>query len=163
MADHPFAAEAEIVKRATGFPAAIAAELAIAGGLLRCETCQGERPLDDVAGYVRDGWPRHCGARMTWVTLRALAFESREVPDGFELVAVPDEDWRIEVGRECVRQLAGHRVCRAPSVASLNRGKMTRHGLVPAWWPYCPAHLYSRWIEDGRVWHWVLREAGEAS
>lgn len=152
MNDFPFAVEADIAKRAAGL-----------GGILRCEECGGERPADDIAGYLRNGWPSHCGTTMTYVTLKLLAAESREVPEGFELVAVPDDDWRVEGGRECTRQLAGHRVCHAPSVASLNRGKMTRRGPVPAWWPYCPAHLYNRWIENGQVMHWVLRERGEAS
>jgi hypothetical protein len=163
MTDHPFAAEADTVKRAQALPGAIAADLSLHGGVLRCEECGGQKPLGDVASYLSNGWPSHCGKTMTWVTLRALAFESREVPDGFELVAVPDEDWRIEPGKPCTRRLKGNLVCRQPSAASVNRGKMTRRGPVPAWWPYCPAHLYNRWIEDGRVWRWVLREAGEAS
>jgi hypothetical protein len=153
VTDFPFAEDADI--------AGHAAELS--GGILRCEECGGERPADDVAGYLRDGWPRHCGTTMTYVTLKLLAAESREVPDGFELAAVPDGDWRVEPGKPCTRRLKGNLVCRKPSAASVNRGKMTRRGLVPAWWPHCPAHLYNRWIEGGRVWRWVLREAGEAS
>ena len=36
----------------------------------------------------------------------------------------------------------------------------TMNGLAPGWWPHCVSHLQGRWIEDGKVWHWVLREAG---
>lgn len=162
MTNHPFAAEAEIVKRATGLPAAIAADLTVFGGILRCESCHGERPLDDITGYLRTGWPQHCGKTMTWVTLKLLAAESREVPDGYELAAVADADWRTEAGKLCVQKLKGRRTCRRPSVAALNRRQyraatMTR---VDAWWPYCQAHLFGRWIESGSVMHWILRETG---
>lgn len=28
------------------------------------------------------------------------------------------------------------------------------------WWAYCERHLYGRWIEDGKVVGWVLRQDG---
>jgi hypothetical protein len=165
VTDFPFAAEADIVKRATGLPAAIAADLSVAGGILRCEECGGERPADDIAGYLRNGWPRHCGHTMTWVTLRELAFENwGEVPEGYELVAVPDDDWRIEADRPCRRAGARSKACGKPSVASLNRPRRLRatdyhpEQRADSFWPYCVDHLYGRWIEDGKVMHWVLRE-----
>lgn len=163
MTGHPFAAEAEIVKRATGLTGAIAADLSLFGGILRCEECGGERSLDDVAGYLSHGWPQHCGKTMTWVTLKLLAAESWDVPEGYELAAVVDEDWRLEPGKSCTRKLKGNRACRAPSVASLNRGRTARATsgrTTPSWWPHCIDHLYGRWIADGRIMHWVLREAG---
>jgi len=149
VTDHPAAA------------AAIASDLSVFGGILRCGACKGERPLDDIAGYLSRGWPEHCGQTMTWVTLRELAAENREVPDGYELAAVPDDDWRLEAGKPCTRRLKGNRVCREPSAASLNRGRTARatSGTVtPAWWPHCASHLYGRWIENQQVMHWVLRE-----
>jgi hypothetical protein len=63
---------AAIVKHAVGIVAAIAADLAPLGGILRCRTCHGERPLGDVAGSLRSGWPKCCGQTMTWVTQRQL-------------------------------------------------------------------------------------------
>jgi hypothetical protein len=156
--DHPFAEEADIVKHATGLP----------GGILRCEECGGERPADDIAGYLRNGWPRHCGTTMTYVTLKLLAAESREVPEGYELVAVPDDDWRIDEGRRCRRAGRHGKACGKPSVASLNRPRRLRatdyrqERQVDSWWPYCPSHLYGRWIESGNVMHWVLREKEDA-
>lgn len=139
-----------------------AADLMTAGGILRCEECGGERPLDDVAGYLSRGWPKHCGRTMTWVTLKMLAAENwGEVPEGFELAAVPDETWRLDPGKPCRHRLKGNRVCREPSAASLNRGRTSRATsgrVIPAWWPYCIDHLRGRWIADGQVWHWVLRE-----
>lgn len=158
MNDFPFAVEADIAKRAAGL-----------GGILRCEECGGERPADDVAGYLRNGWPRHCGTTMTYVTLKLLAAESRgEVPEGYELVAVPDDDWRVEAGIPCRRQGARSKVCGKPSVASLNRPRRLRatdyrpERLADSYWSYCIDHLYGRWIENGQVMHWVLRERGEA-
>lgn len=163
MTDRPFAAEAEIVKRATGLTGAIAADLALFGGVLRCGECGGERPLDDVAGHLAHGWPEHCGKTMTWVTLKELAAGNwGEVPEGFELAAVPDERWRIEAGRPCTRRLKRSRPCREPSVASLSRDRMTMNGPVPGWWPHCISHLSGRWIENGQVVHWVLREKENA-
>lgn len=165
MTDHPFTAGAEIVKRATALPAAIAADLSLSGGILRCEQCGGERPLDDVAGYLAHGWPAHCGKTMTWVTLKLLAAESwGPVPEGHELAAVPDEAWRLEPGKRCTRRLKGNRPCREPSVAALNRARTARATsgrTTPSWWPHCIGHLDGRWIADGQVWHWVLREAGQ--
>jgi hypothetical protein len=157
----------EIMQSATGLPGAIAADPSLFGGILRCETCGGERPADDLTGYLRDGWPSHCGHVMTWVTLKELAFESREVPDGFELAAVPDEDWRIEAGKPCRRAGARHKTCGKPSAAAVNQRHTRAYGYgepsrtVDSWWPRCPDHMDGNWVEDGQVMHWVLREAGE--
>lgn len=149
MADHPFA---DIVKHATGLPAAMAADLAVAGGILRCGTCKQEEPLGDIASHLTRGWPKCCGLTMTWLSLRTLAAERWEVPADCELVAVADDgDWQLDDSRHCRRQGPGHVTCGEPSVISLRRG---RSGL----WGYCISHTFGRWIEDGRVMHWILRE-----
>jgi hypothetical protein len=143
----------EIIKDAAMVHAAIGADLSGHGGVLRCTgDCKREQELGDIAAYLRDGWPECCGYTMTWVTQRLLARERREIPDGYELVAVPDEDrvtgWRIDPGRKCRR-----RGCGKPSVASRVRGFKQKQR-----WAYCESHMYGRWIEDGQVMHWILQE-----
>jgi len=148
----------EIVRRATGLSAAVAADLAAAGGILRCAGCKSEQPVGDIALHLSRGWPQCCGQVMTWVTLKLLAAETREVPDGHELVAVVSEAWRLESGEPCRR-----RGCPNRSAAELNRQRrMAATTLRPArtvdaFWPYCLSHLYGNWIENGQVWHWILR------
>jgi hypothetical protein len=59
-------------------------------------------------------------------------------------------------------------MCERPPVADLERRRLldTWQGerVVPSWWGYCPAHMldYGRWIEDGRVMRWILREVTPA-
>jgi hypothetical protein len=99
---------------------------------------------------------------------RALAAESREVPEGCELVAVEDHAWRLVAGKRCRYTTGpGHQSCKKPSVAELNRTRMqpTVHPdgaegwkTVDYWWPYCESHCFGRWVEDGKVMRWVLRE-----
>ncbi len=48
------------------------------GGLLRCTTCGTERPLGSVAGKLENGWPKHCGYTMRWITDRELKEENHE-------------------------------------------------------------------------------------
>lgn len=98
--------------------------------------------------------------------------DTREAPAGCELVAVPVSsvesagEWRLEAGKPCRRRTGG-RTCGAPSVAALKRthhypagnGGLTRRPF-PVWWPYCPDHLYGKWIEGGQVMCWILREKG---
>jgi hypothetical protein len=144
----------EIVKRATGLSAAIAADLAVAGGILRCAGCGSEQPVGDIALHLSRGWPQCCGQVMTWVTLKLLAAETREVPDGHELVAAESKDWRLAAGKRCRAGAGpGRHACGRPSVAELKRGSKQ----YPSWWAYCLDHLYANWIEDGQVWHWILR------
>jgi hypothetical protein len=76
-------------------------------------------------------------------------FEGK-VPDGYELVAVPDPQWRLVSGKRCRRQEAFHQVCTNPAVAEFRRA----HG---HWWGYCPEHMYGRWVENGRVLRWIVR------
>ena len=152
----------EIVGRAAAAPETTALDLSLFGGVLRCGACRAEQPVGDIAESLRNGWPRCHGQTMAWVTLAGLAAERREVPDGYELAAVVSEDWRVEAGRSCRRGLGRHRYCGRPAVAAKNRGRMTHRGMVDAWWAYCLSHLYGNWIENGQVWHWILREKGNA-
>jgi hypothetical protein len=86
----------------------------------------------------------------------------REVPDGFELAAVEEKPsaWRLQAGYRC-RAGAGYRkpACGKPSVAALLRQQNRNSG--GQWWAYCGEHLYGRWIEDGKIMHWILRETGD--
>jgi hypothetical protein len=146
----------EIIKRATGLTGAIAGDLSLFGGILRCNTCGTEVPVGDIGRNLRTGWPECHGQAMTWVTLKLLAAETREVPDGYELAAVPSVDWRLKSGKTC-RQPA----CRNTSVAELNRRRRMSGGVKrDSWWAYCLDHLYANWIENGQFWHWILREKG---
>ncbi len=97
---------------------------------------------------------------------KAAAAEGRDVPEGYELVAVEDRSWRLAAGKRCrFGASKGHPACGRPSVAELNRRYHGWKGAdqIPNWWAYCdnPDHLYSRWIEDGKIMHWVLREIGD--
>ena len=88
-----------------------------------------------------------------------------EAPAGTEHIAVPEgEDWRPVTGKRCRAQAGDRKACGGPSVMEINRGRMTRRRLTgryenrPCWWAYCADHTYGRWIEDGRVMHWIVRE-----
>ena len=150
----------EIVKRATGLTSAIAGDLSLFGGILRCNSCGAEVPLGDVSRHLRTGWPQCHGLTMTWVTAKQLAAEKRDVPEGYVLTAVRSEGWRLKSGKTCRQP-----TCRNWSVAELNRHRLLRaSGMRPAetrdsWWAYCIDHLYVNWIEDDQVWHWILEAA----
>ena len=62
--------------------------------------------------------------------------------------------WQIFNGSRRFCVAGGGRPCNRKAVATLTRaqGKGTRK------WHYCGDHLYGRWIEDGRIMEWVLRE-----
>lgn len=78
----------------------------------------------------------------------------REAPDGCEFVAVPDDGWTIG-GREdraCRWSMSSR--CPNPTVASFQRGNGP--------WFYCADHMFGRWIEDGAVMVWVVREIESA-
>jgi hypothetical protein len=82
----------------------------------------------------------------------------REVPEGYELVAVVNENWRLTEGKRCRRQGAFRRTCGQDAVAEIKR---SHSGTIPAgyrWWPYCALHLYGNWIENSQVMHWILRD-----
>lgn len=73
-------------------------------------------------------------------------------PEEFHFEPVEcDERWKLHIGSPCRSMLPGHIICRAPSVAALNRGSKRVQ-----WWAYCAEHMYGKWIEDGRVWEWRL-------
>lgn len=87
--------------------------------------------------------------------------EPHEAPDGFEYVAVPDAHWRIASGKRCrASGQRGRSRCPNDCVAELNRSGW-RDGAAPRWWAYCSEHMYGRWIEDGKVVHYVLRPVEE--
>ena len=81
------------------------------------------------------------------------------LPHGFAWVVEPDEGplgWLTAMpaetsGNRCRLIGPGHRSCGQPAVAWLRRGRY--------YWAYCGGHLYGRWIEDGRVVGWRLRQA----
>jgi hypothetical protein len=82
-----------------------------------------------------------------------------EPPAGLAWVARPAPGWSLVTDRPCRARVPGvGKVCRAPAVAALNRGKLVPHlgRRVDALWPYCPDHLYGKWIENGLVLRWIL-------
>lgn len=97
-----------------------------------------------------------CGCQM-WMrenpSHKEMAAAGRDVPAGWELVAIPDPGWRWRTGRQCRYAEAGHRRCEGYAAAELRRGTVR-----PQWWAYCPDHMYGRWVEGGKVMHWILRE-----
>jgi hypothetical protein len=98
------------------------------------------------------------------IRARAAAAAARDVPPGHRLVAVEDTRWRLVTGKRCRDGAGGggHMACGRPSVAEFNRdwsGKRPQGN----YWAYCERHLFNRWIEDGQVMHWILREVTDAS
>jgi hypothetical protein len=88
---------------------------------------------------------------------------------GHEIVAAEDPEWRLAAeGKRCRRTGREHGVsfryaCGKPAVAELNRARtQASQARFPngLWWPYCAEHLYGRWIEDGKVMHWIQRRLG---
>lgn len=64
-----------VIDRVTrALPAEIGARLDRFGGLLRCERCGVEKPLEAGAPsrYLAGGWPEHCDRAMRWWTQRQL-------------------------------------------------------------------------------------------
>ena len=93
----------------------------------------------------------------------------RDVPEGYELVAVEERpDWRLDSGFRCRQRGEGTRnACGKPSLAALNRGRRMRmpdwsYRTVDSWWGYCENHMYGHWVEDGKVMKWILREKPDA-
>lgn len=73
-------------------------------------------------------------------------------PDGFHFEAVEQDGWVMPpVGAGRCRY--GKPSCKKPAVATLMRSN-GRGGTSP--WDYCEEHMYSRWIEDGKVLGWRL-------
>lgn len=66
---------------------------------------------------------------------------------------VIDDTWPR--ARRCRAGAArGQKACGAAAVVAFNR--QTWRG-ADRWWAYCPEHMYGRWVEDGKVWTWMLR------
>lgn len=91
-----------------------------------------------------------------------------KAPDGYHWIAVPERNagllaWRLSDGEHRCRAGASRHIkaCGRPAMAALNR-RMTSSGR-DNWWHYCEEHMFGRWIEDGQIWTWVLREIGETS
>jgi hypothetical protein len=86
---------------------------------------------------------------------------SWEAPEGTEHVAVEEgPDWRVQEGWRCKRGFGNHsHMCGKPSIVATLRGQRQ-----PQWWAYCPEHAYGRWVENGKIMHWIVREkeAGDA-
>jgi hypothetical protein len=83
----------------------------------------------------------------------------RDVPEGYELVAVEDLSWQLVTGKRC-RWGGGYhkKACGQPSAAEFARSQYRRTGTHLVYWAYCEQHLYGRWIEDGKIMIWILRE-----
>lgn len=84
---------------------------------------------------------------------------SGEAPEGYEWVA-SDEDsfleWKVPAVSSLGCRFTEKRItCGKPAAATLFRGSKT--GTRP--YNYCADHLYGRWIENGKVMHWRLRQA----
>jgi len=75
-----------------------------------------------------------------------------EPEPGYEWQAVEETGWVVDhSGRRCRRAGWGGRDrCPNDAVAVYYRGNQP--------WRYCGEHMYGRWIEDGRVMHWVVRK-----
>lgn len=43
------------------------------GGHLECTVCGHKKPLGRTSVYLAQGWPKHCGYTMTWITARQEA------------------------------------------------------------------------------------------
>ena len=147
---------APMIDKARNLTGAIGTDLAVAGGVLRCSKCSAEQPLGDVGLHLGHGWPACCGQTMTWVTQRQLSAESREVPEGYHLVAVEDtftfhDPMRVDGTRRC-RYMVERRSCGEPSAIAILRGKTRK-----TWWGYCLPHSFGRWVEGGRVMCWILK------
>lgn len=72
--------------------------------------------------------------------------------DAWEALPEPDLEHRCRWGSDRY----GTR-CREASVAVLRRRSRKRSGVVWTRWFYCAAHMYGRWIENGRVMRWKAR------
>lgn len=46
------------------------------GGVLRCQTCNHEEPINNISKQLTNGWKKCCGYTMRWVTARELKDES---------------------------------------------------------------------------------------
>ena len=82
--------------------------------------------------------------------------EPREpAPPGYEWDVGVESDWRVSAMAQHYRcRNSPTRRCTNRPVAFLSRS----HGAGTRDWAYCEEHMYGRWIQDGVVWGWRLRE-----
>ena len=78
-----------------------------------------------------------------------------EAPAGHHWEAVPEgRGWGIaEPGRKCRFRGSSPHACGEPAAIVVTRGIRR-----PIPWNYCLPHAYGRWVEDGKVMSWRLRE-----
>lgn len=85
-----------------------------------------------------------------------------EAPFGEHWEAVQEgPEWSLaEPGKKCRFRGSDKHACGEPAVVVLYRGIAKR---IP--WNYCLPHAYGRWVEDGKVMAWVLKddEPGQAT
>jgi hypothetical protein len=78
-------------------------------------------------------------------------------PDGCQHIAVDaGPEYRPDTSRLCRGMIAQRTYCRKPSILVImreygNRGERRTYG-------YCSEHSYGRWVENGKVMKWILRE-----
>jgi hypothetical protein len=77
-------------------------------------------------------------------------------PDGYHWQPQVAPEWRRVSAKRCRHQGAGHRACTDEAVMELNRGRRIGGPMRESWWAYCLDHAYGHWLEDGKVWTWVL-------
>lgn len=89
---------------------------------------------------------------------------ANELEPGYEWVAEPESTtgiltWHVlppeEASRRCRHGSPRNGYCTNAADAELDRGKPSTG---ERWWAYCADHMYGRWIEDGVVMHWTVRE-----
>lgn len=78
-----------------------------------------------------------------------------EAPDGYHWEALPEAGkWApAQPGKKCRWRGSAEHACGQPAVLVLTRGIRR-----PIPWNYCAEHSYGRWLEDGKVLTWKLRE-----
>lgn len=87
---------------------------------------------------------------------------STEAHEGFHWEAVElGPEWRVATREEVDVRGCRHstrRKCPNPVAVALNRGwgrySRAERKTRDAWWFYCAAHAYGRWVEDGKVMGW---------
>lgn len=80
---------------------------------------------------------------------------------GYSWRAVLAPDWRIHTRDMLCRRLVARVRCTTPAVADLLRSSYRSARGEGTWWAYCPEHMYGKWVEDGVVMEWRLREDRE--
>lgn len=102
---------------------------------------------------------------MTDFQTRVPPAPPNDPPAGYRWEIVPEgRDWTTAqelVGNRRCRSGSPYRgYCRRAAVAAMDRARPS--SLRRLWYGYCGDHLYGRWIEDGRVVGWRLRQIREA-